>query len=152
MTNRPDAECQAELLLRLSLLEASSAAMWGRMNSAQMVAHLSQSFQMVLTGPSVRVRWTPLRGPVGRYLILHSSLKWRPGFPTLPELDMVRNGYVPGDFAQARSELVERLHRFYASPQEKLLPKHPYFGAMRRVDWMAWGYRHTDHHLRQFGC
>ena len=27
---------------------------------------------------------------------------------------------------------------------------HPFFGALTREEWMIWGYRHTDHHLRQF--
>jgi hypothetical protein len=26
-----------------------------------------------------------------------------------------------------------------------------HFGAMLPKDWQRWGYRHTDHHLRQFG-
>jgi hypothetical protein len=25
------------------------------------------------------------------------------------------------------------------------------FGEMSRSDWLAWGYRHVDHHMRQFG-
>jgi hypothetical protein len=29
--------------------------------------------------------------------------------------------------------------------------QHPMFGAMPRADWLIWGYRHMDHHLRQFG-
>jgi hypothetical protein len=28
---------------------------------------------------------------------------------------------------------------------------HPAFGKMDQRDWLAWGYRHVDHHLRQFG-
>jgi len=28
--------------------------------------------------------------------------------------------------------------------------KHPFFGALTPDEWMIWGYRHTDHHLRQF--
>jgi hypothetical protein len=25
-------------------------------------------------------------------------------------------------------------------------------GSLTHGQWMRWGYRHTDHHLRQFGC
>lgn len=28
---------------------------------------------------------------------------------------------------------------------------HPGFGRMSQSDWLRWGYRHVDHHLRQFG-
>jgi hypothetical protein len=27
----------------------------------------------------------------------------------------------------------------------------PYFGTMSSRDWQRWAYRHTNHHLRQFG-
>jgi hypothetical protein len=28
---------------------------------------------------------------------------------------------------------------------------HPIFGKLSQGDWLTWGYRHVDHHLRQFG-
>ncbi len=42
-----------------------------------------------------------------------------------------------------RSEVLTRLAR--------LTPEHPAFGTMTARRWGAIGYRHTDHHLRQFG-
>ena len=27
---------------------------------------------------------------------------------------------------------------------------HPFFGPLTKDEWLIWGYRHTDHHLRQF--
>jgi len=35
----------------------------------------------------------------------------------------------------------------YAGP----FAPHPAFGPMTRREWMTWGYRHADHHFRQFG-
>jgi hypothetical protein len=29
-------------------------------------------------------------------------------------------------------------------------PEHPFFGPLTRKDWGVLGYRHSDHHLRQF--
>ena len=28
--------------------------------------------------------------------------------------------------------------------------RHPTMGELTREEWMIWGWRHTDHHLRQF--
>jgi len=28
---------------------------------------------------------------------------------------------------------------------------HPLFGRLTTAEWGRWGYRHMDHHLRQFG-
>jgi Protein of unknown function (DUF1569) len=66
--------------------------------------------------------------------------------------------------ARARQELVERLERL--APEAKPLwgnvqsfetlnpavwPEHPVFGEMTPRAWCVLGYRHMDHHLRQFG-
>jgi len=34
---------------------------------------------------------------------------------------------------------------------EQVRVDHSLFGQMSYVDWMRWGYLHTDHHLREFG-
>ena len=33
-----------------------------------------------------------------------------------------------------------------------LIAAHGLFGVMSRRDWQRWAYRHTNHHLRQFGA
>jgi hypothetical protein len=34
---------------------------------------------------------------------------------------------------------------------DSLEPLHGLFGVMTLRGWQRWAYRHTDHHLRQFG-
>jgi hypothetical protein len=36
----------------------------------------------------------------------------------------------------------------HAAPADTFM--HPIFAALTREEWLIWGYRHTDHHLRQF--
>jgi hypothetical protein len=38
-----------------------------------------------------------------------------------------------------------------AAAPDALDPAHGLFGTMSLRDWQRWAYRHTDHHLRQFG-
>jgi hypothetical protein len=38
-----------------------------------------------------------------------------------------------------------------AFAQEQAFAAHPIFGRMSRSDWLVWGFRHLDHHMRQFG-
>lgn len=38
-----------------------------------------------------------------------------------------------------------------AAPAEALPSAHFMFGVMTMADWRSWAYRHTGHHLRQFG-
>ena len=48
-----------------------------------------------------------------------------------------------------RTRTIQLLRRF-ASPDARCVA-HPIFGPLTRDEWMVWGYRHVDHHLRQFG-
>ena len=68
--------------------------------------------------------------------------------PTRPEVEQGRGGTPPGDWESDRSELLALVRAF---ADRTAFGAHPVFGRMRRSDWMVWGYRHTDHHLRQFG-
>jgi hypothetical protein len=48
--------------------------------------------------------------------------------------------------------LEKTLERFW-TPDPKLgTVPHPIFGRMTLDEWMRWGYRHCDHHFRQFGA
>ena len=91
----------------------------------------------------------PIPGPVLRFLALRVPLQWRPGVPTLPEIDMSRRTVSPATFEADRAELLAAHRRFVALRDNH--QRHPIFGVMRPSDWMRWGYLHTDHHLRQFG-
>ena len=115
-----------------------------------MLWHLRGAFRMVLGREACDRRWSLLRGPWGRYLVLRSGLPWRPGYPTLRQLDAVRAGAAPADFFKIQSEVVELVREFCAAAPEELQRNHPLLGRMQREDWMRWGYRHMDHHLRQF--
>jgi hypothetical protein len=68
----------------------------------------------------------------------------------MPEMDQRAGGTPPGEFRDDLRELVDLMERFAVC--EGGWPRHPVFGVMSRNDWGRWGYRHTDHHLRQFGA
>jgi hypothetical protein len=93
-----------------------------------------------------------LRVPAGlmRLVALRLPLPWPRGAPTLPELDQGAKPPPTTDFDQDRRELVAALNRFaHTGPVTR--PRHPVFGRMNERYWGIWAYRHTDHHLRQFG-
>ncbi|MGE3404237.1 MAG: DUF1569 domain-containing protein [Vicinamibacterales bacterium] len=43
------------------------------------------------------------------------------------------------------------IERFAASPRDFAFQPHPFFGPLSEREWLHWAWRHTDHHLRQFG-
>jgi hypothetical protein len=68
----------------------------------------------------------------------------------MPEVDQEIGGTQPVEFARDRSELEALIERFVVKRGSDLQP-HPMFGRMTTEQWQRWGWRHMDHHLRQFG-
>ncbi|HEX6590218.1 MAG TPA: DUF1569 domain-containing protein [Longimicrobiales bacterium] len=137
------------LLARLALLRADSPRRWGRMTPHQAVCHLSDSMRATLGD------WSkpPARTPPMRWLIRSIAftvpLRWPHGVRTARELDQQRDGTRPVEFERDRAELVTLLRRVASSDE---LPPHPLWGRMSRGMTGRYVWRHTDHHLRQFGA
>lgn len=120
------------------------------MSSHEMICHLSDSFRGVMGERTVAmVPASALKRRLLRLFALHVPLRWPPGVPTMAEVDPKRKGTRPAVFAADRDELVTLTRRF-ASPDARHT-RHPLFGELTRDEWLTWGYRHMDHHLRQFG-
>lgn len=134
-----------ELIDRLEKLSPESARVWGTMTAHQMLAHLADWMLMAKgeleTAPIKRV----LRYPPIKQLAIY----WLP-FPrnvsTAPELkDRKPLAWsVERDAVRAHVLSFEKLDL-------KPWPDHPVFGKMSAKAWCVFAYRHTDHHLRQFG-
>jgi hypothetical protein len=84
-------------------------------------------------------------------LALWSPLPWQRGRPTNPMHDPKAGGTRPSVFAQDLSRAVTGLEGIAAAKPDSLEPVHGFFGRMSVSDWQRWAYKHTDHHLRQFG-
>jgi hypothetical protein len=138
------------IALRLAELSPEDKARWGSMSVHQMVCHLDDSYKVALGEKTA----SPATGFVQRTVLKWGALKapvrWRPGFPTRPEVEQGKGGTVPVGFRQDLDSLLSTLNRFCDGLPNACLP-HPVFGKMTTQDWMRWGYLHADHHLRQFG-
>jgi hypothetical protein len=132
---------------RIASVTSASAPRWGQMDARAMLTHLRQSALMALgelpvAGKNKRVfQVFPIK-----HLILH-VVPFPKGAPTAPEL-LVSDGASVDDL---RSELVSLLDRIGSGPREGAGPVHPLFGQLSFREWGVATYKHTDHHLRQFG-
>ena len=137
-----------ELLERLSRLTAEARPYWGRMTAPQMLTHVNDQFRMALGDlPTV-----PERLPI-RYFPLNNLvayvLPWPKSSPTAPELlARIDQSTWPVEVAT----FATLLERFAKRPRDVAWPVHPAFGRLSRRGWALLGYRHTDHHFRQFGA
>ena len=145
-----DRGCTAEILARVAALRADSPRRWGRMSAHQMVCHLIDCNRMALGDLAVRAPRTWFPRAVTKWVSLYTPMPWPAGLPTNPELDQDADGMRPNDFATDVATLVETVERLTSRAGGDDCPSHPDFGVMSQTDWLRWGYRHLDHHLRQF--
>ena len=137
------------VLTRLDRLQPDTPGRWGRMNVHQMIKHLDDLYRFALgerDGPRIG-RW--LHHTIIKWWAVTVPLRWPHGFPTARQFDQERDGTPPADFDRDRAELVDTIRRF--TDPDRSLDVHPLFGPMSRAQWGRWGFRHADHHLRQFG-
>ena len=88
----------------------------------------------------------PIRFPPLKQLIIY-CLPWPKGVPTAPELLARAPGEWHGEVQALRRELDGVVKRGRSGP---FVP-HPAFGYLTPTAWGVLGYRHLDHHRRQFG-
>jgi len=135
---------------RLATLGPDTPRLWGTMTSHEMLCHLSDSFRgMLRERPTSKAPSSALQRQLVRFIALHTPVPWPKGVPTRPEVNPHDQGTRPAVFEADRADMRELMHRF-AGPGSAYA-EHPMFGALSRDEWMIWGYRHLDHHFRQFG-
>jgi hypothetical protein len=135
-----------ELLQRLSRLRPEAKPLWGRMTAPQMLAHVSDwmlmaSGDLPVAGKKAVLRYAPIK-----QLVIY----WLPfpkGVPTAREL-LTR---APAQWDAECDSMRERLDSFEKLYRKSEWPDHPIFGSISPRAWGVLGYRHTDHHFRQFG-
>jgi len=123
---------------------------WGRMTARGMVCHLADSFDVVLGARSTTRRNTLAERTIIRLLALSLPVPWPKGVPTVAEVDQEQGGTPPAVFEADVQRLRAAFDAFVTRVPEQRM-RHPIFGQVSTAEWGRWGYRHMDHHLRQFG-
>jgi hypothetical protein len=137
-----------QIIARLGKLHEKRPRAWGRMSAHEMLCHLADSFEGVMGERHISPAHSWMNRTITKYIALHTSLAWPKGIKTRPEVDPFAAGSRPVDFERDREKVIALLRRF-AAPDARYT-QHPIFGPLTRDEWLVWGYRHTDHHLRQF--
>lgn len=135
-----------EIIERINKLTPQSQRQWGKMDVAQMLAHVQLPIQIAYG----------THQPKGSFLLrligpLFKSKLWdekpyKQGLPTDPTFIMTG---VEKDFEKEKAELLDLVNRF--SEATIVGEKHPVFGKLSKENWSKATWKHLDHHLRQFG-
>ena len=141
-----DASVKHEMIERINKLTQDSKAVWGKMNVAQMLAHVQKPIEIALG----------THQPKGSFLLrligpLFKSKLWdeKPYKKSLPtDPTFVMTGVDKG-FEKEKKQLLEMVNRFTETSIES--DQHPIFGKLTKENWSKATWKHLDHHLKQFG-
>jgi len=149
MSTLLDPAAREGLVRRLEGLTPDSERRFGTMSPSGMMCHLIDSFDGCLGLKTHERKVTFLGRTLIRWIALHTNLKWRPGYPTLPEFAQEHGGTPPAEFERDRQRLIRKMAEFAERASDEMV--HPAFGRLTLKEWGVWGWRHVDHHTRQFG-
>ncbi len=136
------------LILRLQHLRPETKGRWGKMNAAQIVAHLTDPLRVAIGDRTAE----PMNSVFSKWPVSQCVVWWMPwpkGAPTADEFIQGKKGTPPAVFEEDKQKLLLTIHRF-AHFQEPFAPS-PVFGSLSNRAWGRLMWRHIDHHLRQFG-
>lgn len=144
-----DPDTYASLRQRLQALRPDTPRRWGTLTAHEMLCHVADAADAVLDPDAKR----PEVGakPILKWIALRSGLPWPKGFQAPTRIDQRKGGTPPVEFEADRRRALDGLARLAAAPDHVWPRTHMVFGTMEPTDWFRWAFRHTDHHLRQFG-
>ncbi len=141
-----DPAVKQEIITRINKLTPETPRQWGKMNVAQMLAHLQIPMGVALGTNTVKGNWLmKLILPLFKKK-LYDETPWKQGLPT--DKSFIMTG-LDKDFNAEKKLLLEKINQF--SESAIVGEKHPVFGKLTKENWSKATWKHIDHHLKQFG-
>ena len=142
-----DPTVKQEIIDRINKLNPESKALWGKMNVAQMLAHLQVPIGVAAGTHQVkRTFMGRLLGPMVKPII-YNKKPFKRNLPTDPSFVMIKA--TDKEFEKEKQKLLDVVNNF--SERTIVNEVHPFFGKMSKEQWSKGTWKHLDHHLQQFG-
>ncbi|MEQ1676824.1 MAG: DUF1569 domain-containing protein [Chitinophagaceae bacterium] len=142
-----DASVKQEIISRINTLTPESQRQWGKMEVAQMLAHLQVPMGVALGTHTVKGNWfMKLILPLFKKN-LYDEKPWKQGLPT--DKTFVMTGQTK-NFDTEKVKLLDMINSF--TEANMINEKHPVFGKLTKEQWSKASWKHIDHHLKQFGA
>lgn len=142
-------EITDELIHRLNQLQPDSKPLWGKMNTSQMLAHCSVTYEMVYSEKY------PTPNSFKKFILkvfvknmVVNDKPYKRNTPTSPEFIIKETR----DFENERTLLIDYLITSQSNGNAFFEGKESHsFGKLTSKEWNNMFYKHLDHHLSQFG-
>ena len=139
-----------QLINRIKSVNKNNTAQWGKMNLSQMLMHCTHWDEWIL-GENKPVYKQAFIGLIFGKMALKNMIKddspLRKNVPTSSQFKVKETEV---DLEVEKSKWVSLIEEYehYSNPEFV----HDFFGKMTREQIGILAYKHTDHHLRQFGA
>jgi len=131
---------------RLARLTPDAPGLWGSFDAPRMLCHITDAVRWAIGEVTCAPKLSPLRhAPINSLVMFY--LPWPKSAPTAPELLTRKPEAWETEVARFRAAVDALTKR----PRDGPWPTHVAFGRLSGAQWGRLLYRHTDHHLKQFG-
>ena len=125
-----DDAVKQEIVERISKLTPSTQHQWGKMDVAQMLAHVQIPIGVAFGTNTVKGNWLmKLILPLFKKA-LYDDNPWKQGLPT--DKTFIMTGQSK-DFEEEKNQLLDKIIRF--SESNMINEKHPVFGKLTKEQW-----------------
>jgi len=144
-----DESTRNELIGRINLLDGNSTARWGKMNIYQMLKHCSLFDEWVLGIHNPTYKQVFIGRLFGKMALKDFIGNDKPVKRNVGTLSFLKVTQADGDVALEKLKWVGLTKDYDNFSNPAFI--HPFFGKLTREQIGYLVYKHTDHHLRQFG-
>lgn len=141
-----DESAYNEIVARLNTLTVSSPRLWGKMNSAQMMAHCNKPIDYYLG----KIQLKQSRNFILKLFksVVYNDSTFGKGAPTHKEF-IISDSRI---FKEEKIKLLGNLSEIKNRGEGFDWPPHASFGKLTGEQFGKSIYKHLNHHLQQFGC
>ena len=142
-------EVVQEIIVRINRLEKKSKPSWGKMNAAQMLAHLNVQYEIIYENDKF-----PKPNFIARFFLKNFVKKVVVGPKPFSKNGRTAPYFVINDdkdFDTEKKRLADYIELTQTNGINVLLPiETKSFGKLTSEEWNTLFYKHLDHHLKQF--
>jgi Protein of unknown function (DUF1569) len=136
------------MVARINKLTTENKPLWGKMNPAQMCKHCTLASDVAFGKGDLKVNFVMrLLGRMLKKKVFYGGEMGK-NSPTAKEFIITDTL----DLEKTKADFIANYSRFANEGKSSIkLMDHPFWGKLTYEDWDALMWKHTDHHLRQFG-
>ncbi|MEO6818539.1 MAG: DUF1569 domain-containing protein [Ginsengibacter sp.] len=149
MTTIFEKSTRDELIKRINSLDKNSKAQWGKMNIFQMVKHNSFWNSWVVGVGNHQYKQAFIGKLFGKMVLRKMVNDSKPIDKNVPTSRQFKIPEVDGDLDGEKLNWINYTQAFETFDNPKFI--HDFFGKMTKEQIGILAYKHSDHHLRQFG-